>query len=96
MESGHIISKTNNTKVEIPSSDHDNISSDVVAKCQVTMPQLTKNNCLCSPTTHAGSFRCRLHRGPNLRRTKGIDSALSLRDSASKVNATADDPAATH
>ncbi|KAL1539313.1 hypothetical protein AAHA92_27946 [Salvia divinorum] len=28
--------------------------------------------CLCSPTTHAGSFRCRLHRSPTLRRSKSI------------------------
>ncbi|TKY44649.1 hypothetical protein E2542_SST30926 [Spatholobus suberectus] len=24
---------------------------------------LPKGQCLCSPTTHEGSFRCRLHRG---------------------------------
>lgn len=33
---------------------------------------LTKSTCLCSPTTHVGSFRCRLHRSPTLRRTKSI------------------------
>ncbi|KAK8482945.1 hypothetical protein V6N13_090417 [Hibiscus sabdariffa] len=37
-------------------------------------PSVTKTNCLCSPTTHPGSFRCRLHRAPSLRRTKSIDS----------------------
>ncbi|KAI3708722.1 hypothetical protein L2E82_38118 [Cichorium intybus] len=26
------------------------------------VPSEGKINCLCSPTTHAGSFRCRLHR----------------------------------
>ncbi|CAI9303449.1 unnamed protein product [Lactuca saligna] len=26
------------------------------------IPSEGKMNCLCSPTTHAGSFRCRLHR----------------------------------
>lgn len=47
---------------------------------------LTKNNCLCSPTTHAGSFRCRLHRvPPSLQRTKSIDST-ALQDSQSKAN----------
>ncbi|OIT32378.1 hypothetical protein A4A49_23552 [Nicotiana attenuata] len=39
---------------------------------------MTKNSCLCSPTTHAGSFRCRLHRAPttnpSLQRTKSIES----------------------
>ncbi|KAG5091606.1 hypothetical protein JHK82_050384 [Glycine max] len=49
-------------------------------------PSMTKNNCLCSPTTHSGSFRCRLHRSPSLQRTKSMESE-SLRDHASKVHA---------
>ncbi|XWS34718.1 hypothetical protein CRYUN_Cryun21dG0061900 [Craigia yunnanensis] len=50
-------------------------------------PSVTKTNCLCSPTTHAGSFRCRLHRAPSLQRTKSIDSqSASLRDSTSRPN----------
>ncbi|KAK7386744.1 hypothetical protein VNO78_27079 [Psophocarpus tetragonolobus] len=49
-------------------------------------PSMTKTNCLCSPTTHAGSFRCRLHRAPNLQRTKSMESE-SLRDQASTVHA---------
>lgn len=44
-----------------------------------------KSNCLCSPTTHAGSFRCRLHRGPSVQRTKSMDSA-SLQYSTSKAD----------
>lgn len=40
-------------------------------------PSMNKNNCLCSPTTHAGSFRCRLHRTPSLTRTKSMDSSSS-------------------
>ncbi|GMP53236.1 hypothetical protein CsSME_00018761 [Camellia sinensis var. sinensis] len=28
-----------------------------------------KYNCLCSPTTHAGSFRCRYHRNPGMARS---------------------------
>ena len=40
------------------------------------------NNCLCSPTKHAGSFRCRLHRAPSLQRTKSMK--------ASAVEATGD------
>ncbi|KAL1188248.1 hypothetical protein V5N11_025463 [Cardamine amara subsp. amara] len=35
---------------------------------------ITKTNCLCSPTTHPGSFRCRLHRTPSLQRTKSIEN----------------------
>nr|CAH59418.1 hypothetical protein [Plantago major] len=38
---------------------------------------VTKHSCLCSPTTHAGSFRCRLHRAPSFNRTKSIDSSQS-------------------
>ncbi|RZC65919.1 hypothetical protein C5167_009613 [Papaver somniferum] len=35
-------------------------------------------NCLCSPTTHAGSFRCRLHRNSELSRSgNSIGSKLS-------------------
>ncbi|CAL1395284.1 unnamed protein product [Linum trigynum] len=40
----------------------------------------TKNSaaCLCSPTSHAGSFRCRLHRSPSsIQRTKSMDSSSS-------------------
>lgn len=40
-------------------------------------PSMNKNNCLCSPTTHAGSFRCRLHRTPSLLRTKSMESSSS-------------------
>ncbi|KAK9734963.1 hypothetical protein RND81_04G174200 [Saponaria officinalis] len=41
----------------------------------------TRSNCLCSPTTHVGSFRCRLHRHgptkPNMRRGHSVGSNLS-------------------
>ncbi|CAA0836948.1 serine-rich protein-related [Striga hermonthica] len=38
-----------------------------------------RNSCLCSPTTHAGSFRCRLHRAhPGLRHgSMSVGSKLS-------------------
>ncbi|KAJ8629778.1 hypothetical protein MRB53_023101 [Persea americana] len=37
-----------------------------------------KVNCLCAPTTHAGSFRCRQHRNPSLKRaSKSVGSGLS-------------------
>lgn len=35
-------------------------------------------NCLCSPTTHAGSFRCRYHRHGGMRRGGSVGSNLSL------------------
>ncbi|KMT12998.1 hypothetical protein BVRB_4g090740 [Beta vulgaris subsp. vulgaris] len=40
----------------------------------------TRTNCLCSPTTHVGSFRCRLHRHgtkPGFRRGHSVGSDLS-------------------
>ncbi|PIA26391.1 hypothetical protein AQUCO_09400032v1 [Aquilegia coerulea] len=43
-----------------------------------------KTNCLCSPTTHTGSFRCRLHRSPSLSRTKSTDLATFV-ESAPKT-----------
>ncbi|KAJ8498769.1 hypothetical protein OPV22_009321 [Ensete ventricosum] len=45
-------------------------------------PVLTKQSsqklsCLCSPTTHAGSFRCRLHRTSLRPSTGSVGSGLS-------------------
>ncbi|KAI3497663.1 hypothetical protein L1887_33121 [Cichorium endivia] len=61
-----------------------------VEQVQVTSPSsgglarqgsIAKNNCLCSPTTHAGSFRCRLHRSPSgIQRTKSINSDAKTND----------------
>jgi len=47
---------------------------------------MNKNNCLCSPTTHAGSFRCRLHRTPSLIRTKSMESSSSTHGSVVDAN----------
>ncbi|WMV38753.1 hypothetical protein MTR67_032138 [Solanum verrucosum] len=41
-------------------------------------PKSAKYNCLCSPTTHAGSFRCRYHRSASLtRNSMSVGSKLS-------------------
>lgn len=41
-------------------------------------PTTEKNNCLCAPTTHAGSFRCRQHRNSGLKRvSKSVGSGLN-------------------
>ncbi|CAH2033978.1 unnamed protein product [Thlaspi arvense] len=45
---------------------------------------ITKTNCLCSPTTHPGSFRCRLHRTPSLQRTKSVETTSILQDPIAK------------
>ncbi|CAA6672428.1 unnamed protein product [Spirodela intermedia] len=57
----------------------------VAAAAASGRPVLTKQvsqkmNCLCSPTTHAGSFRCRHHRGGGaslLRSGVSVGSGLS-------------------
>ncbi|KAJ8500203.1 hypothetical protein OPV22_010755 [Ensete ventricosum] len=36
-----------------------------------------KASCLCSPTTHAGSFRCRLHRNSLHHSSASVGSGLS-------------------
>ncbi|XVE92333.1 hypothetical protein REPUB_Repub01dG0088000 [Reevesia pubescens] len=95
MDSGQISKK--DLKVEIP-SETEMISRDVDSYPEPAsgqgassglgrQPSITKTNCLCSPATHAGSFRCRLHLAPSLQRTKSIDSQSgSLLDSTSKPN----------
>ncbi|KAL2321258.1 hypothetical protein Fmac_030227 [Flemingia macrophylla] len=37
-----------------------------------------KGQCLCSPTTHEGSFRCRLHRGPTSSPTNWMKRSKSM------------------
>uniref|UniRef100_A0A9I9DWL3 Uncharacterized protein n=2 Tax=Cucumis melo TaxID=3656 RepID=A0A9I9DWL3_CUCME len=40
-------------------------------------PSSAKANCLCSPTTHIGSFRCRHHRHAGMIRGGSVGSNLS-------------------
>ncbi|KAK4423881.1 hypothetical protein Salat_1971000 [Sesamum alatum] len=61
-------------KVEVPSHEAAEVISPVSSGGLARQGSITKHNCLCSPTTHPGSFRCRLHRTPSLQRTKSIDS----------------------
>ncbi|KAF5187110.1 hypothetical protein FRX31_023302 [Thalictrum thalictroides] len=66
-------------KVENSLENQTETNADHSAPSAPSMPTLVrqtsgvKTNCLCSPTTHTGSFRCRLHRSPSLSRTKSID-----------------------
>ena len=43
----------------------------------VTKSSSTRSGCLCSPTTHAGSFRCRRHRSLAIHRGWSVGSNLS-------------------
>ncbi|KAG7024984.1 hypothetical protein SDJN02_13804, partial [Cucurbita argyrosperma subsp. argyrosperma] len=40
-------------------------------------PSSAKASCLCSPTTHIGSFRCRHHRHTGMLRGRSVGSNLS-------------------
>ncbi|XP_004294920.1 PREDICTED: uncharacterized protein LOC101304261 isoform 2 [Fragaria vesca subsp. vesca] len=52
---------------------HSHIATPTSAK-----PQSARwKNCLCSPTTHVGSFRCRHHRNSGLPRGGSVGSNLS-------------------
>ncbi|KAL2903380.1 SAM and SH3 domain-containing protein 3 [Bienertia sinuspersici] len=61
-------------KVEIPEM---NFTGPRALSRQASTGSSKVSSCLCSPTTHAGSFRCRLHRCPSLHRTKSVDSPAS-------------------
>ncbi|WOH03097.1 hypothetical protein DCAR_0522489 [Daucus carota subsp. sativus] len=41
-------------------------------------PASIKPNCLCSPTNHPGSFRCRIHRNSLARTSMSVGSKLSM------------------
>ncbi|KAJ0075337.1 hypothetical protein Patl1_34643 [Pistacia atlantica] len=41
--------------------------------------------CLCAPTTHPGSFRCSLHRGPRKFSTKSSSTCAHSTESRSKM-----------
>ncbi|XP_022857609.1 uncharacterized protein LOC111378611 [Olea europaea var. sylvestris] len=40
-----------------------------------TKPSPAQNHCLCSPTTHRGSFRCRHHRNSGASQNSGVDGS---------------------
>ncbi|XP_073110914.1 uncharacterized protein [Elaeis guineensis] len=46
-------------------------------------PQTPSRSCLCSPTTHPGSFRCKLHRGA--RKHSGAHSGSAESKGAAKA-----------
>lgn len=52
-------------------------SSQPSSPVALTKGSGVKYNCLCSPTTHAGSFRCRLHRNNMPRSSKSVGSKLN-------------------
>ncbi|KAJ7963573.1 putative Serine-rich protein-related [Quillaja saponaria] len=72
-------------KINIPDFDldelkkHSHLVSPRTPTSQtiVTKSSSARFNCLCSPTTHVGSFRCRHHRNSALHRGGSVGSNLS-------------------
>ncbi|XP_019059519.1 PREDICTED: uncharacterized protein LOC104825564 [Tarenaya hassleriana] len=82
-----------NMKTEIPAPENSSVAEVVASSGGLTrQTSITKNNCLCSPTTHAGSFRCRLHRTPaapqpsSLQRTQSIEAGSLYETPAKKAD----------
>ncbi|PON32972.1 hypothetical protein PanWU01x14_356530 [Parasponia andersonii] len=78
--------KMKNYKLNIPEINLEELKKHthilVVSPRGVQAPAVTKSsstrwNCLCSPTTHAGSFRCRHHRSSGMNRGSSVGSNLS-------------------
>ncbi|CAI0463687.1 unnamed protein product [Linum tenue] len=79
-------SRVHDLKVDVP-MDHNHQQPSELQASPMSCRQpssssscSSKNSaaCLCSPTSHAGSFRCRLHRSPSsIQRTKSMDSSSS-------------------
>ncbi|CAH8386505.1 unnamed protein product [Eruca vesicaria subsp. sativa] len=60
-------------KIDIP-GDSSPRQPEVGSGGLTRQTSINKTNCLCSPTTHPGSFRCRMHRSLSLQRTKSIEA----------------------
>ncbi|GAB2279798.1 hypothetical protein Dimus_014437 [Dionaea muscipula] len=56
-----------------------NVAAGEFVRPSMRKSSSVKSSCLCSPTTHVGSFRCRLHRnaGADIRRGYSVGSDLS-------------------
>ncbi|KGN55991.1 hypothetical protein Csa_011649 [Cucumis sativus] len=54
-----------------------NLLMSPTALSRMTKSRSIKSNCLCSPTTHIGSFRCRRHRSTSISRGGSVGSNLS-------------------
>lgn len=75
--------KSTNQKLSIPDVDledfnkHSHLLVSSPTSQSLTKSPSAKLNCLCSPTTHAGSFRCRHHRVSGMHRAASVGSNLS-------------------
>ncbi|KAM3320876.1 hypothetical protein P3S67_008078 [Capsicum chacoense] len=78
------IAQTRKKKLNIPHICLESMKSPPLPSSTPSSPAAlrktssVKYSCLCSPTTHAGSFRCRYHRNSGLTRTSmSVGSKLS-------------------
>ncbi|KAJ8765070.1 hypothetical protein K2173_010548 [Erythroxylum novogranatense] len=71
------LSKPSNILVTAVNSDVEKKRSNPTQNSPTIKPSGVRWNCLCSPTTHEGSFRCRFHRGHVMTRGGSVGSNLS-------------------
>ncbi|WVZ79458.1 hypothetical protein U9M48_027034 [Paspalum notatum var. saurae] len=60
------VSPAGDTQQQLGASSHEAPAVSITPRTSTTKQQhlpASPRACLCSPTMHAGSFRCRLHRG---------------------------------
>ncbi|CAK9321722.1 unnamed protein product [Citrullus colocynthis] len=75
--------KTPTSKSAVAESEFDDLKKTAhmlmspTALSRMTKSPSIKLNCLCSPTTHIGSFRCRRHRSTAISRGGSVGSNLS-------------------
>ncbi|KAH7860505.1 hypothetical protein Vadar_014200 [Vaccinium darrowii] len=81
---GETPKKKQQISVLLPNTAPEEVKSSTALSSPPPSPKMAlqrsssvKLNCLCSPTTHAGSFRCRYHRNSSLTRSSSIGSKLS-------------------
>ncbi|XP_050238701.1 uncharacterized protein LOC126688145 [Mercurialis annua] len=75
---------TNMDSVKKPNTNATTPSSSPKLQRALTRPPSGRWNCLCSPTTHVGSFRCRFHRSHGMSRGGSVGSNLSELDAKSR------------
>ncbi|XP_052183128.1 uncharacterized protein LOC127795476 [Diospyros lotus] len=68
--------------LDSPISQGRSISLNQMAKKPTGNPEIRKRSCMCSPTTHPGSFRCSLHKNFGNQSVTYPSSRLNTRRSA--------------
>lgn len=57
-------------------------SMDPTSSSSTTKPRTPSRSCLCSPTTHPGSFRCKLHRSAGKHRSAAHSASVESQGAA--------------